>query len=280
MAEVIMMASAAEGVEAAVAALSRAVPLDAALNQMERMSLAVGSTFPRYHVIISTGGTTHEELARAFDRFKLIVERATKEPLVYWGVCGNGAGDGGEHLHLLMWKKPKMRIWQPARKAVGLGWTESKPVKAGLGHALRVAGYVAGQQMSVFGSREHDSAESRRNERPWVMPHDATLRKHHPELLKATEAAKDAAITDEELFASLPGLVEPLTAYEKGCVMAMAADRQALLGLKRLRARAGADACPRRAAVTAKSHAEGRTTRPSINQHQPLVSASKKGSEQ
>src|SRR5271157_3531086 len=79
-AEVIKTASADEGIEAAVAALSRAAPLDAALNQMERMSLAVGSTFPRYHVIISTGGMTHDELAGAFDRFKLIVERETKEP--------------------------------------------------------------------------------------------------------------------------------------------------------------------------------------------------------
>ena len=263
MAEVIMMASAADGVEAAVAALSRAVPLDAPLNQMERMSLAIGSTFPRYHVIISTAGMTHEELARAFDRFKLNVERATKEPLIYWGVCGNGAGDGGEHLHLLVWKKPKMRIWQPAREAAGLGWTKAIPIKKGIGHALREAAYVGGQQVSVFGSREHDSAASRRKERPWMMPHDATLRKRHPELLKATEAAK-AAITDEELFAGLPALLEPLTAYEKGCVMVMAADGQALLGLKTLRARVGADARPRRAAVSAKRNS-GRTNHKAVH---------------
>lgn len=226
MAEV--MASAAEGIEAAVAALSRAQRLDASLNQMERISLAIGSTSPRYHVIISTGGMTHEELTRAFDRFKLSVERVTSEPLIYWGVCGNGAGEGGEHLHLLLWKKPDMRrIWQPARKAAELGWTESKPVKPGLGHALRLAGYVAGQQVSVFGSRDHDSAASRKNERSWLMPQDATLRKHHPELLAATEAAK-SAITDEELFSSLCGLFDPLTAYQKARVMVMVADTQEL----------------------------------------------------
>ncbi len=239
MAEVIKTASAAEGIEAAVAALSRGEPLRAAMTQMERMSMAVGSTVPKYHLYLSSApGMSHEELAQRFDRLRTAVERRTDERLIYWGVFGNGVGDGGEHIHLLAWKKPQMTIWHEERKKVGIGWARSKPVEKGMGNALKVAGYVGGQQSSVFGSREHDKAVNRRKERSWVMPHDATLRRHHPELLKATEAAKDPAMTDEELFASLPSLFDPLTPHQKGCVLVMVADAKGWSGLRRRRSRA------------------------------------------
>jgi hypothetical protein len=198
------------------------------MTQMERMALAVGSTFPRYHVYLSTEDMSHEELARAFNRFRFIVEQATGEPLVYWGVYGNGAGDGGEHLHLLLWKKPDVkRVWHPARKAVGIGYTTSIPIARDRDHALRAAAYVAGQQGPVFGSREHDHAVERRSERSWVMPQSKTLAKHHPDLLRASQAAKNKSMTDERLFASLPGLFGPLTPCQKGCVRVMVADAEA-----------------------------------------------------
>jgi hypothetical protein len=224
-AEAINLARTDEGIEAAVAALASAVPLDAQMIQMERMSMAVGSTLPKYHLYLSSArGMSHGELAASFNRLVTAIHRRTGKPVIYWGVFGNGFGDGGEHIHLLLWKKPKMKVWHTERKKVGIGWARSKPVEPGMKNALKAAAYVGGQQVSVFGSREHDSAASRRNERSWVMPHDATLRKHHPELLKATRAAQDPAITDAELFASLPRLFEPLTPYQKGCVAIMVAD--------------------------------------------------------
>lgn len=257
MAEVIELANSDEGIEAAVAALSRGVHLHAQMTQMERMSVAVGSARPRYHLYLSTPGMSHEELAERFDRLRTAVERRTDERLIYWGVFGKGAGDGGEHVHLLLWKKPQMKLWHEERKKVGIGWARSKPVEKGMGNALKVAGYVGGQQGSVFGSREHDNAVNRRQERSWVMPHDATLRRHHPELLKATEAAK-AASTDEVLFASLPGLFEPLTAYQKGCVLVMVADAKELRGLRRRKSRARTRARSRPATTTPKRKAGAR----------------------
>ena len=234
MSEVIATASVEVGIEAAVEALSRGVMLDAEMTTMEKMSMAVGSTQPKYHLYLSTRGMSHRELVSAFGRLRGAVERRTGERLIYWGVFGNGAGDGGEHLHLLLWKKPPMKVWHAERKKVGIGWARSKPVEKGLQNALRVAAYVGGQQVSVFGSREHDNAVERRNERSWLIPHDATLREHFPELLKATKAAKDPAITGEELFARLSSLIDPLTPYQKGCVAIMASDSR---GQRRFRSR-------------------------------------------
>lgn len=254
----IKTANADEGIEAAVAALSRGVPL-AAMTQMERMSMAVGSTLPRYHLYLSNApDMSHKKLAVSFDRLRTAIERRTGEPLVYWGVFGNGVGDGGEHIHLLLWKKPPMRIWHAERKKVGIGWARSKPVAKGMGNALKVAAYVGGQQVSVFGSGEHDSAASRTNERPWVMPHNARLRKHQQELLKATEAAKDPTMADEELFASLPGLFDPLTPDQKGRVLVMVADAKGWSSLRRRRSRARIRARSRRAATTPQCKAGAR----------------------
>ena len=256
MAQVIELANSDEGIEAAVAALSRGVHLRAQMTQMERMSVAVGSTRPRYHLYLSTpGDMNHDELASRFDRLRTAIERRTDERLIYWGVFGKGAGDGGEHVHLLLWRKPQMKVWQEERKKLGLGWTKSIPVEKGMGNALKVAAYVGGQQASVFGSREHDNAVERRNERPWVMPHDRTLRTQHPELLKATEVAKDPAMTDEELFASLASLFDPLTPYQKGCVLVMVADAPALRRFKRRSSRRRARARSRRATTTPKCKA-------------------------
>jgi hypothetical protein len=210
--------------QTAVRALSHGIPLERTMTDMERLCLGVAATEPTHHLTLGTSDMTQRDLARAFRLLRPLIEtrRNTTKPLIYFGAFAKGAGEGGVHLHLLLWEMPMIVTWREQCKSLGIGNPHVKRLSQP-GSALAVAGYVAGQQQAVFGSRKHEENKARTTgTRRWVMPQDRTLEAHHPGLCHAMRLAKDKSIPDEVFFASLPGFFEPLRPELKQRVTTMA----------------------------------------------------------
>jgi hypothetical protein len=210
--------------QAAFTALSHGIPLEWPMTDMERLCLGVAATGPTHHLTLGTRDMTQKDLAQAFRLVRPLIEtrRNTTKPLIYFGAFAKSAGQGGVHLHLLIWEMPMIVTWREQCKSVGIGNPHVERLTEP-GSALVVAGYVAGQQQAVFGSRKHeDNAVRTTGKRRWVIPQDRTLRAHHPELWHAMRLAKDKSIPDEVFFTSLPGFFEPLRSELKERVTAMA----------------------------------------------------------
>ncbi len=223
--------------QTAFIALSHGIPLEWPMTDMERLCLGVAATWPTHHLTLGTSQMTQEHLAQAFRLVRPLIERRRNrtKPLVYFGAFAKGAGEGGVHLHLLLWEMPMIVTWRQQCKNVGIGNPHVERLSEP-GSALAVAGYVAGQQQAVFGSRKHEENRARRTgKRRWVMPQDRTLEAHHPELCDAMRLAKDKSIPDEVFFASLPGFFEPLRPDLKERVTTMANRAQESRRKRRIR---------------------------------------------
>jgi hypothetical protein len=210
--------------QTAFIALSRGIPLEWPMTDMERLCLGVAATGPTHHLTVGTRDMKHRDLADGFKRLRPQVERErnTAKPLIYFGAFAKGAGEAGVHLHLLLWAMPWIPTWREKCEGLGMGNPHVERLSEP-GSALVVAGYVAGQQQAIFGSRKHEkNARRTTGKRRWVMPQDRTLEAHHPELCHAMRLAKDKSIPDEAFFASLPGFFEPLRPDLKERVTAMA----------------------------------------------------------
>jgi hypothetical protein len=210
--------------QTAFVALSHGIPLERPMTDMERLCLGVAATGPTHHLTVGTSDMTQKELANGFRRLRPLIERQrnTTKPLIYFGAFAKGAGEGGVHLHLLLWEMPMIVTWREQCEGIGIGNPHVERLSEP-GSALAVAGYVAGQQQAVFGSRKHEENKARRTgTRRWVIPQDRTLEAHHPELCDAMRLAKDKSIPDEVFFASLPGFFEPLRPELKEPVTTMA----------------------------------------------------------
>lgn len=210
--------------QTAFIALSRGIPLEWPMTDMERLCLGVAATGPTHHLTLGTSDMTQKDLAQAFRLVRPLIEtrRNTTKPLIYFGAFAKGAGEGGVHLHLLLWEMPMIVTWREQCKGVGIGNPHVERLSEP-GSALAVAGYVAGQQQAVFGSRKHEENRARTTgKRRWVMPQDRTLEAHHPDLCHPMRLAKDKSLPDEVFFSSLPGFFEPLRPEMKERVISMA----------------------------------------------------------
>jgi hypothetical protein len=184
-------------------------PLHPPMTRQERIALAVTSTQPTHHLsITSPSGTTQEECAH---RFRLLIPRVErnanrrKGPLVYVGSFAKGRGNGGYHVHLLLWEEPWMHVYRPQCRAVGLGRATSTPIGAAPETVLQRTSYVLGQQVSVFGTKVHQRHLRReKGKRGYVSPQMKTLAGHHPKLFYALTLARDQSVTDETLIQELP----------------------------------------------------------------------------
>ncbi len=190
-------------------ALQAGEPLRPPMTRQERVALAVTSTHPTHHLsITSPTGTTQEECAR---RFRLLIPRIQrnahrrKSPLVYVGSYAKGYGDGGYHVHLLLWEEPYMLVYRKQSLAAGLGRVTSTQIGPEPENALHRTSYVLGQQVSVFGTNVHQRHLPRgKGKRSYISPQMKTLATHHPELFYALTLAKDQSVPDETLVHELP----------------------------------------------------------------------------
>jgi hypothetical protein len=125
--------------------------------------------------------------------------------LIYVGSYAKGHGDGGYHVHLLLWEEPYMRVYRKQSLAAGLGRITSTPIGTKAENVLHRTSYVLGQQVSVFGTSVHQRHLPRaKGKQSYISPQMKTLAAHHPELFYALTLAKDQSVTDETLVHELP----------------------------------------------------------------------------
>ncbi|MGN6372150.1 MAG: hypothetical protein ACTHM1_04055 [Solirubrobacteraceae bacterium] len=198
----------------ALVALRRGRPLGRPLTLLERIALAVASAAPTHHLVISTTDASRESLARAFTLWVRRLERykaRSYKNLIYIGTAAQGLGDGGYHLHLLLWNYLHAPVLHGQAKALNLGRSHITKVKADPMNVLTTVSYVLGQQEEVFGSRKHRLNQPReKGKRHYFHPHLKTLQKHRPELFVALKVAKDKSIPDERFFLLLPSFIKKL----------------------------------------------------------------------
>ena len=198
--------------------LNRPSTLGRSLTRLERLALATASTQPTHHLTLGTRDMSQPELARAFGLFVRKVERRKHQsgPLIYFGGYGNSKGNGGYHMHLLLWEKePFYKSYMKQARSVGISNCYVDPIGPRTQDKLCVAQYVFSQQESVFGSHKHSDNEPREKfKRAFISNHAVTLREYHPELFRATELAKDRSVSDEKLFVELPLFINNMSRGE------------------------------------------------------------------
>jgi hypothetical protein len=188
-------------------ALQRGWPLGRKMTELERIALAVASTRPTYFVTISTADATHEELARMFRELVPRVERrrSTRKPLIYVRSFAQGLGNGGCHLHMLLWENPYICSYLGQSRELGLGRLDVQKIDSTPVDALLHACYVLGQNEPVFGTNTHEHhQELGGGKRRFGYPQTKTLEKYRPELCCVLDLAKDRSVSDETLFSKLP----------------------------------------------------------------------------
>jgi len=193
----------------ALDALRIGLPPHPGFTPQERIALAVTSTQPSQHVTITTpGGATHQELARGFRKLVPRIERNAhrrKQPLIYVGNYAKGRGNGGYHLHLLLWEEPYMCVYRRQCLAAGLGRARNTHIDPVPEMVLYSTSYVLGQHESVFGTDVHLRHRPRaKGKRSFICPQGKTLETYHPELFYALQLAKDKSVTDETLVSECP----------------------------------------------------------------------------
>src|SRR5205085_1056936 len=128
----------------------------------------------------------------------------SKGPLVYVATVADGIGDGGCHLHVLLWEFPPVWMYRTQGEAVGLGSVQLAQIEPDLTNRMGVASYVLGQHESVFGTTKHrENSEHPKGKRRLLMPHDATLKEQNPKLFVALDLAKDQSLSDKTLCREL-----------------------------------------------------------------------------
>lgn len=144
-------------------------------------------------------------MVAAFEEFRRRVERkkATEGPLIYFGAFANGQGQGGTHVHALLWEEPYKRSYRFHGKQLGLN-PHCKPITPTPADRLRVTQYVLGQEEAVFGSDDHRHHRPRvPSARSYTRNPDDVLAQWNAQLLHAIERAvgpKDKALPDSELL--------------------------------------------------------------------------------
>jgi hypothetical protein len=193
----------------AVGALRRGYPLGQRLTIRERLALTVTDTGPTHHLTLS-GPATKSSVRDLWPTFYRRWNRSRdtrNAPVIYFGCEAQGLGDGGPHLHLLLWEMPWLARVQKHARELGLG-AHVERIAADTDDpmvSLGVVRYILGQHESVFGSREHERhQQKRRSGRRWTHPQRRTLEQHHPRLLAALDLAKDRSVSDLEMFQRLP----------------------------------------------------------------------------
>ena len=177
----------------ALGALQRGLPLPP-LTEMENLTLAVAEAKPTHTLTLTSADMTQPEMAKAFRRLARRIDRHSKSSkrLIYLGAYAQSKGDGGCHMHLLLWGYAPQAVWRKHAEAVGLYAHRPKQIKLSEPHNLeRTVGYVLSQHEPVFGSRKHlENEPKRKGQRKYVTPQKRTLATHSPKLLSALDQAK------------------------------------------------------------------------------------------
>jgi hypothetical protein len=177
----------------ALGALERGLPLPP-LTEMENLTLAVAEAEPTHTLTLTSRKMTQPEMARAFRRLVRRIERNSKgpKPLIYFGVYAQSRGDGGCHMHLLLWGYAPQAVWRKHAEAVGLYAPRPKQINLSEPHNVqRAVGYALSQNEPLFGSRKHlENKPKRKGQRRYVTPQKQTLATQNPKLLSALNQAQ------------------------------------------------------------------------------------------
>jgi len=192
----------------ALGALRWGYELARPMTSMERALIALMGVPPTH--LITIHGPPGTKVSSWWPRYRKRIDRARgpSRPLIYLGVRASGFGDGGEHLHLLLWDE-WIPFWVLHRHAdeCGLGKPHVDLVPDPQANRLECASmvtYVLSQHEPVFGSRNHERHhQPHPHQRRWIRPHQATLRTHRPQLLSALNAAESPSISDKELVSKV-----------------------------------------------------------------------------
>jgi hypothetical protein len=161
---------------------------------MENLTLAVAKAEPTHTLTLTSADMTQPEMASAFRRLVRRIKRNahSSRPLIYFGVYAQSKGNGGCHLHLLLWDYAPQAVWRKHAEAVGLYANRPKLIDRSQPHNLeRTVGYVLSQNEPVFGSRKHlENEPKRKGQRRYVTPQTRTLATHGSELLSALNQAQ------------------------------------------------------------------------------------------
>ena len=189
---VTMRTNAERSLWTALGALQRGLPLPP-LTEMENLTLAVAEAEPTHTRTLTSADMTQPEMARAFRLLLRRVEQHahTPKPIIYLGVYAQGRGEGGCHLHLLLWGFTPQGVWRKHAEAVGLYAARPRQIDlAQPQNAERAVGYVLSQNESIFGSRKHlENEPKRKGQRRYVTRQRRTLATHNPKLLSALDHA-------------------------------------------------------------------------------------------
>lgn len=179
---------------------------------MERVALAVTSARPTHTATLTTPGASQKELASTW---RLLVRRIERRkarsdlPLIYVGSFAQGNGDGGYHLHLVLWERPYAPTWQRQMKDLGIGAPHVDRITPSTPHnVLNTVSYVLSQQEPIFGTTNHLRHQPREKyKRRWIAPQMKTLERYCPDLFVALNLAQSQSVSDERLFAELPKFI-------------------------------------------------------------------------
>ncbi len=196
-------------------ALARGRPLKRKMTEMERIALAVTSARPTHTATLTTSGASQSDLASDWRLFVRRVERRKASPnlpLIYLGSLAQGQGDGGYHLHVVLWERPYAPTYQGQTRALGLGTPHVSQIAPSTPHnTLNAVSYTLSQQESIFGSTHHLRHWPReQNKRRFISPQRKTLKAHCPDLFVALSLAKSQSVSDERLFAELPKFIREI----------------------------------------------------------------------
>lgn len=183
---------------------------------MERVALAVTSARPTHTATLTTPGASQKELASTW---RLLVRRIERRkarpdlPLIYVGSFAEGQGEGGCHLHLVLWERPYVLTYHRQTKALGLGTPHVAQITPSTTHnTLSVVSYALSQQEPIFGTTNHlRHRPHEKYKRRWIAPQAKTLERHCPDLFVALDLAKSQAVSDEKLFTELPKFIREVS---------------------------------------------------------------------
>lgn len=206
-------------------AISSGRPINRPLTEAERIAVAVAASEPTHLLTIDSAIHDRQTFDRAWRLLakRLARRRPYRQPLVYFGSVAQGLGDGGFHVHLLLWEFLPAWMLHQQTHAVGLGHPKIQQIGASvlrrrpleelkndehyslLLERLYVTRYVVNQHEAVLGGSHHQRHQPRAaGKRRYLYPQAATLDRARPNLLAALKAARSPTVSDEELIRYLP----------------------------------------------------------------------------
>jgi hypothetical protein len=205
-----MLESPALAFVVSVSSTLRTGELGRPLTEAERLLVALLSS-PPTNMLTLQGPQDGPSVGEVWPRLRRRVDRArtSRRPLIYLGTKPNGYGNGGEHMHLLLWDYVPVGTLLKHCRQLGIGTPRIEEIRHRNQPALvaRPIAYVLGQQEAVFGTAEHERHMPREKyRRRWLRPHRSTLADHNPELLSAIEAAESESVSDRDLILRVPYL--------------------------------------------------------------------------